>query len=170
MSQTLRLLCCAAAVICIGLSATVASAQSPVCEQSPIEDRWPEVMAPMLGQSPAWLVDGAATWVKDEPVKTLWVIRRRTGQVRITGHRTDGVAAAKFIREWGDPLSNELVIENPDVRRIIPYGLSPEVLRQYLPFGAYVVYDSPGCWEFDGVVGGQTSRIVKNVLPRHGAR
>jgi hypothetical protein len=65
------------------------------------------------------------------------------------------VAAAKFIREWGDLPSNELVIENLNVRRIIPYGLSPEVLRQYLFFGAYVVYDSPGCWEFDGVVGGQ---------------
>ena len=70
MSRTLRLLCCTAAEICIGLSASVATAQSPVCEQSPIEDRWPEVIGPMIGQSPAWLVDGVATWVKDEPVKT----------------------------------------------------------------------------------------------------
>jgi hypothetical protein len=169
MSRTLRLLCCTAAGICIGLSASVATAQSPVCEQSPIENRWPEVIAPMLGQSPAWLVDGAATWVKDDPVKTIWVILRRPGQVRITGHRTDGVAAAKFIREWGDPPSNELVIENPNVRRIIPHGASAEVLRQYLFFGSNVIYGSPGCWEFDVVVGDQTSRIVKNV-PLHGAR
>jgi len=98
----------------------------------------------MLGQSPAWLVGGAGTWVKDEPVKTLWVILRSAGQVRITGHRTDGLAAAKFIREWGDAPSNELVIENPNMRRIIPHGASPDVLRQYLFFGSNVIYDSPG--------------------------
>jgi len=169
MSQMHRLLCCTAAGICIGLSASVATAQSPVCEQSPTENRWPEVIAPMLGQSPAWLVGGAGTWVKDEPVKTVWVILRRAGQVRITGHRTDGLAAAKFIREWGDAPSNELVIENPNMRRIIPHGASPDVLRQYLFFGSNVIYDSPGCWEFDVVVGDQTSRIVKDV-PLHGAR
>jgi hypothetical protein len=102
-------------------------------------------------------------------VKTLWVVLRRPGEVRITGHRTDGVAAAKFIRERGDPPSNELVIENPNVPRIIPHGASPEMLRQYLFFGSNVIYDSPGCWEFDVVVGDQTLRIVKN-LPIHGAR
>ena len=169
MRWTRRLLRCTVVGSCIGIGASVASAQSAVCAQSPIEDRWPEVIGPMLGQSPAWLVDGGATWVKDEPVKTLWVIRRGPGQVRITGHRIDRSGVAKFIREWDDPPSNELLVEDPNVRRIIPHGASPEVLREYLFFGSNVVYDSPGCWEFDVVVGDQTSRIVKS-LPLYGAR
>ena len=165
MGRTSRLLCCLVVGSCVGLSAAGRTAQAPGCEQSPIVDRWPDVIAPMLGQSPAWLVDGRAMWAKDEPVKTLWIILRRPGQVRITGHRIDGPGVARFVRERGDPPSAELVVENPNIRRIIPHGASPEVLRQYLFLGSNVVYDSPGCWQFDVVVGDQMSRIIKRLPP-----
>src|SRR2546426_12844255 len=54
------------------VAATIVSTGGPFsCEPSPTQDLLPDVIAPMTGTSPAWLVDGHTMWPGAlEPVKT----------------------------------------------------------------------------------------------------
>jgi hypothetical protein len=137
------------------------------CQPTPPRDLLPEVVAPLVGSSPAWLVDGSAAWMSaTEPVKTLWVLRRSSEKVSISGHRLDGTGILK-LRRGDDPSSTTLVVADPARESVIPGGASPEIMREYAFVPSHVFYPSPGCWEFQVHQSGQDVRIVRELQPWH---
>src|SRR5438270_616880 len=119
-------------LLSLSLSVTEASAagQLTPCQQSPTQDLLPEVVAPMVGVRPVWLVDGSATWRSGEPVKTLWIFLRTSEEIRIEGRRLDGPGTLK-LRHGDDPPAESLLISNPHMFSVIPTGASPEIMRVY---------------------------------------
>jgi hypothetical protein len=145
-------------------SRTSAAVQPSPCQQSPTQDLLPEVVAPMTGARPVWLVDGSATWRSGEPVKTLWVLLRTSEAVRIRGRRLDGPGALT-LRRGDDPPADTLVIPNPARQSVIPGGAPPEIMRAYAFLPSHVFYPSPGCWEFTIRLGEEEVRIVRDLQP-----
>jgi hypothetical protein len=143
--------------------ASAARRLSP-CQQSPTQDLVPEVVGPMVGASPVWLVDASATWRSGVPVKTLWVLLRTSEEVRIRGRRLDGPGALTFGR--GDPPSADtLVIANPAKESAIPGGAPTSVMRDYAFLPSLVFYPSPGCWEFTVRIGEREAHVVRDLKP-----
>ncbi|PYR28096.1 MAG: hypothetical protein DMF98_03960 [Acidobacteria bacterium] len=128
-----------------------------------MEDLLPDVVAPLVGSSPAWLVDGSATWTSaTEPVKTLWVLQRSSEPVSISGHRLDAPGFLK-LRRGDDPPTTELVVANPARESAIPGGARPEIMRAYAFLPSHVFYPSPGCWEFRVHQGRYDVNIVREL-------
>ena len=150
-------------------ASVVALNQAVTCEQTPSQDLLPDVVGPLSGSSPAWLVSGneAQRWEGSTgPVKTLWVFARTARDVRVVGRRREGSGALFFQRDLSEPKGNTLVIPNPARMSVIPGGASPDVMRAYAFIPSYVFYPSPGCWEFLVRVGGDEVRIVREVKGR----
>lgn len=139
---------------------TSAAERPSACQQSPTQDLLPEVVAPMVGARPVWLVDGSATWRSGEPVKTLWVLLRTSEDVRIRGRRLDGPGALT-LRRGEDPPGDMLVFANPARQSVVPDGAPPEIMRDYVFLPSHVFYPSPGCWEFTVRIGEEEMRIVR---------
>jgi hypothetical protein len=138
---------------------------TPSCQPAPVQDLLPDVVAPLVGSSPAWLVDGPATWTSaTEPVKTLWMLQRSSEPVSISGHRLDAPGSLK-LRRGDDPPTTELVVANPAPESAIPGGARPEILRAYAFLPSHVFYPSPGCWEFRVHQGGYDVNIVRELKP-----
>ena len=132
------------------------------CEPSPTLDLLPNVVAPMTGASPAWMVDGSTTWQGEGvPTKTLWVLRRTSSVVRISGRRLDAPGSAKL--RYGSDASGMLVVANPSKDSVIPGGASPTVMHSYVFLPSHVMYPSPGCWEFLVQIAQETFRIVREI-------
>jgi hypothetical protein len=144
------------------VSLTFAGWRPSSCPQSPTQDALPEVVAPMVGARPVWLVDGSATWRSGEPVKTLWVLLRTSDDVRIDGHRLDAPGALT-LRRGDDPPADALVIANPARHSVIPGGAPPEIMRAYVFLPSHVFYPNPGCWEFTVRIGQKQWRIVRDL-------
>ena len=145
-------------------SRTSGAGRPSPCQQSPTQDLLPDVVAPMVGVRPGWLVDGSATWRSGEPVKTLWVLLRTSEAVRIGGRRLDGPGALT-LRRGDDPPADTLVIANPARQSVIPRGAPPEIMRAYVFLPSHVFYPSPGCWEFTVRIGEEEVRIVRDLQP-----
>ena len=141
--------------------ASVARRSNP-CQQSPTQDLLPEVVGPMVGARPAWLVDGSTTWRSSEPVKTLWVLLRTSEEVRIRGRRLDGPGALALLR-GDDPPADILLIANPARQSVIPGGAPAAIMRDFAFIPSYVFYPSPGCWEFTVRIGDREVRIVRDL-------
>jgi hypothetical protein len=134
-----------------------------VCESSPTQHLLPNVIAPMTGVSPVWLVDGSATWPGDlEPLKTVWVLRRTSDPVRISGHRMDAPGTAK-LRYGSDTPSDNFFVANPTNHSVMPGGAPPAVMRSFVFLTSHVFYPSPGCWLFTVHIGQQEFRIVREL-------
>jgi hypothetical protein len=149
------------------MSAPSAAMQANSCQASALQDLLPEVVAPMLGAPPAWLVDGSATWKSDEPVKTLWVLLRTSREVRVEGRRLDAPGVLT-LKRGEDPPAAVLVITNPARHSAIPGGAPPEIMRTYVFLPSTVFYPSPGCWEFTVRIGEEEVRIVRDLKPKAG--
>jgi len=135
------------------------------CEPSPTQDLLPDVVAPMTGTSPTWMVDGSATWSGErEPVKTLWVLRRTSDPVRISGRRLDALGSAK-LRRGSDAPSDLLFVANPSNESAIPGGAPAAVMRSYVFLPSHVFYPSPGCWQFSIRIAHEEFRIVRELKP-----
>jgi hypothetical protein len=133
------------------------------CDSSPTQDLLQDVIAPMTGASPVWLVDGSATWPGDlVPLKTVWVLRRTSDSVRISGRRVDAPGTAK-LRHGRDTPSDVLFVANPSNESVIPGGASPAVMRSFVFLSSHVFYPSPGCWLFTVHIGQQEYRIVREL-------
>ena len=147
-------------------SVTFAIQTQSACAESPTENLLPNVVGPMQGTRPAWMVNGSATWRGSEPIKTLWVLVRAAGDVRIDGHRLDGPGTVKF-SHVSDRQTDALVVTNPAEHPIIRRidGAPLEIMRSYVFLPSNVVYTSPGCWEFVVRLGQQESHIVRELKP-----
>jgi hypothetical protein len=140
-----------------------ADVQTSSCQTSPTQDLLPDVVGPMTGASPAWLVDGSAGWSRaDEPVKTLWVLLRTGQSVRIAGRRVDGPGQV-LLRRGDDMPAETLVVSNPIRETVIPGGVRPEVMQSYVFIPSHVFYPSPGCWEFTIRIGQDEARITREL-------
>ena len=146
-------------------STTSAARRLNPCQQSPTQDLLPEVVGPMIGARPVWLVDGSATWRSGEPVKTLWVLLRTSEEVRIAGRQLDGPGVLT-LRRGDDPPADMLIVANPARQSVIPGGAPPAIMRAYAFLPSHVFYSSPGCWEFTILVGQQEVRVVRDLKPR----
>lgn len=145
-------------------SPTFAGWRAGSCQQSPTQDLLPEVVGPMVGARPVWLVDGSATWKAGEPVKTLWVLLRTSQDVRIQGRRLDAPGALS-LRRGDDPPADVFVIPNPEKQSVIPTGAPATILQVYVFIPSHVFYPNPGCWEFTVRIGQEEFRIVRDLKP-----
>jgi hypothetical protein len=133
------------------------------CESSPTLELLPNIIAPMTGASPVWLVDGSAPWPGElEPLKTVWVLRRTTEPVRISGHRLDAPGTAQ-LRRGSDTPSDVFFVANPSNDSVKPGGAPPVVMRSFVFLSSHVFYPSPGCWLFTVHIGQQEFRIVREL-------
>jgi hypothetical protein len=136
------------------------------CEASPTRDLLPKVVAPMTGASPAWMVDGAAPFQGEGvPHKTLWVLRRTSRPVRISGRRLDAPGSAR-LRYGGSDSSDMMLVANPGKETVVPGGAAPTVMSEYVFLPSQVIYPSPGCWEFTVQVATEAFRIVREIKPQ----
>jgi hypothetical protein len=144
-------------------SLLIAALIAAACAVSPVEDPLPGIIGPITGQSPAWLVDGnGRRWTNaEERVKTLWVLSKRaSGPLHIEGRRLDGEGRARFQDGGVDGMPKDaLDIDNP-WGRAWPGNATPEVRRAYAFVPNYVLYPSPGCWQFTVRLGADETRIT----------
>jgi hypothetical protein len=147
------------------LPVLLAALLATTCAVSPREDPYPEIIGPITGQSPAWLIDGSAghAGIADERIKTLWVLAKRAaGDLRISGRRLDGDGSARFQDGGVDGTPGD-ALEIPDPewrRRAWPGNATAEVKAAYAFVPNYVIYPSRGCWAFDVAIGTELTRIV----------
>jgi hypothetical protein len=123
----------------------------------------PNVLGPMTGKSPAWIVDGnAGGWAgADAPVKTLWIFWRESAtSVRIRGHEVNGSGKLMFSRGMGQAISDELTFTDARKMSVIPGGATPEIMKSHVFMPSYVFYPTRGCWQFDIGIGGNDYHIV----------
>ena len=135
------------------------------CLESPREARLVAI-APMAGTRPVWMVDGAyGVWQgSDKPVKTAWVASRsHQGDLLVTGRRLDGTGRALFKKGVNSPIMEEFIIPNAHKGGISPGGASSEITQEYAFHPSYVIYPSPGCWEFVAHIGNDEVKIIINL-------
>jgi hypothetical protein len=90
------------------------------------------------------------------------VFARTSEDVRIEGRRLDAPGTLRFRRE-DDPPTDALVIANPAKQSVIPGGATVEIMRAYAFLPTYVIYPSPGCWEFTIHIDQKESRIIRHI-------
>jgi hypothetical protein len=172
MKRCLELSFCSllAALLGAPASRTIASGASNQsaalrsCLTTPPETVLPSnVLGPMTGKSPAWLVDGSAGgWGgADHPIKTLWVFSREsTTSVRIRGRQLDGSGRLTFSSGKDEAISDELTLIDPSRKSVIPGGATSEIMKSYAFVPSYVFYPTPGCWQFEIHIDGNDHHIV----------
>ena len=143
---------------------SIARNQTQTCADSAVENLLPDVVGPMMGASPFWLVDGGAKFRGEaHPVKTLWVLRRTSESIRITGRRLDAPGVIT-VRQGQEPPSEALEIRDPPRASVIPGRASADVMRDYVFLTSHVFYPSAGCWEFTLQAGASVAHIVRHVV------
>ena len=133
------------------------------CPVSPVEDPVPGIIGPITGQHPAWLIDGnGRRWSNaEERVKTLWVFSQKaSGPLHIVGRLLDGEGTARFQDGGADGTPKDALGIEDWRRRTWPSNATPEVRRDYAFVPNYVIYPSPGCWQFTVTIGAETMRIT----------
>jgi hypothetical protein len=137
-----------------------------VCPVSPIEDPYPGIIGPITGQHPAWLIDGSnRRWSNaEERTKTLWVFSQMaSGPLHIEGRRLDGDGTTRF-QDGGVAGMPKNALEIEDWRRRAwPGNATPDVRRDYAFVPNYVIYPSPGCWQFTVRIGADETQITIEV-------
>ena len=133
------------------------------CPVSPVEDPLPGIIGPITGQHPAWLVDGnGRRWSNaEERVKTLWVFSQKaSGPLHIAGRRLDGEGTARFQDGGVEGIPKDALDIDNWRRRAWPGNATAEVRRDYAFVPNYVIYPSPGCWQFTVRLGSEETRIT----------
>jgi hypothetical protein len=155
------------AIVLAPISASSSFAAQAGCQQSPVQELLPDVVGPMMGADPAWLVsDLPQRWAgADAPVKTLWVVRRTDQPLRITGQRVDGPGVARLRRGSAEP-ADALDVPNAAQHSVRPGGATRDLMSAYAFLSSHVFYPSPGCWRFEVRVGDQIAYIVREVTHR----
>jgi hypothetical protein len=145
------------------LSLLLTALLTAACPVSPVEDPAPGIIGPIIGQHPAWLIDGASgQWQSaNQVVKTLWVFSQRaSGPLHITGRRLDGEGVARFQDNGLDGTPKDALDIDEWRRRAWPGNATPEIRRDYAFVPNYVLYPSRGCWQFTVRIGADETRIT----------
>lgn len=135
------------------------------CPADSRQDLLPGVVAPMIGESPVWLVDGTyGRWLGPEGVKSIWVLRGTShGTLKVRGRRIDGTETVEFRAHLTDTPSKELVITEPAKQSMTPSGASATIMQNYLFVSSYIGFPIAGCWELTAEVGGARRQIILRV-------
>lgn len=133
------------------------------CNESPKHNLLSTIVGPMMGNTPAWMVDDGSGWSRG-PFKTLWVLVRNSYQVRISGHQLDGQGIAMLSRGDGSP-TDMLIVTDPTKESVTPGGASRDIMDAYVFLPSQVRYPNPGCWEFTIRTGEQVSHVVRLLKP-----
>ena len=130
------------------------------CPATPLEDRLPEVIAPMAGEEPIWFVGGSVPeWHGAVLEKSVWVVSREAvGDLSVSGRRLDGKGTLMF--KVDETPSATFDSSDLEERWVIPGGATPEIMERYAFVPMYLIYPSPGCWEITVEVGDEERRIV----------
>ena len=123
----------------------------------------PDIIAPMAGEEPIWLVDGSfGKWLGPETlVKSVWVLTRASGgDLLVRGRRLAGPGSVQFQDGVNGERSEQLVWSDLVRRSVTPGGATSETMSQYRFVPMYLVYPSPGCWEIEIRIGDEERRIV----------
>lgn len=130
------------------------------CPATPLEDRLPEVIAPMAGEEPIWLVTSFGKWFGPKVLaKSVWIVSRGAAEdLLVTGHRLDGPGTLLF--QLGATPSEKFELSDLEGLWVIPGGATLEIMGEYGFAPMYLIYPSPGCWQITVRLGGETRRIV----------
>ena len=133
------------------------------CAESPTVNLLPQLVGPMTGAAPSWMVDGGVRWQgPSHPVKSLWVLHRTSEVVRIAG-RLHGESAIASFRHGENQSPTTLFVIDPSRDSVIPGGATADALRQYVFLPSHVFYPSAGCWQFTIRVGSTESTVTRLV-------
>ena len=145
----------------LAVTLALSHGSTPDCVPTPLQDRLPKVIAPMMGDGPVRLVQGLnGHWI-GAPIKSVWVIDRKVaGDLIVIGHRVDGPERLQFQAEIHGPISEVLTKVKPLDQSMIPGGADVDVMRRYAFVSSYVIYPTPGCWALDVKLGSSRRQIV----------
>lgn len=131
------------------------------CVPTPLQDRLPNVIAPMVGDGPVWLVQGLNGQWMGAPIKSVWVIDRKAkGDLVVTGRRVDETGRLNFQAEMHGPISDVLTKIKPLEQSMTPGGAGPDIMERYAFVSSYVIYPTPGCWALDVRLGSSRQQII----------
>ena len=140
---------------------------------TPYQDLLPEVVAPLAGARPVWLVTGDRSgsdlpWVRpDCGMKILWVIARgASGDLIVRGRRLDGPGELTFGGDQPRRSSTLVITAAGSERGAIPADASSELQQQYAFWPSAVYYPSMGCWELTATIGDSEVRVVQHLTRR----
>lgn len=153
--------------------ALASPAAAATCDATPYQDVLPEVVAPLAGARPIWLVTGDSSgsdlpWVRPEcGMKTLWVVARDVvGDLIVHGRRLDGPGELTFSRDQSRRSPTLVVTSAASERGAIPANASSEIQRRYAFWPSAVYYPSMGCWELTATIGESEVRVVQHLTRR----
>lgn len=124
----------------------------PTCAVSPSSGMRPD-LGPTIGEAPVWMASVALPVVpwRNELIRTHWVVEAGTaGDLTVSGRRTDGDGTARFIRQGGEGISEQLRVAAAGAPRP---SRSPGDARPYVEYPVYMVLPGPGCWELTARIG-----------------
>lgn len=124
----------------------------PSCAVSPVT-RVRSDLVPAIGEAPIWMsspILPVLPW-RNDLIRTIWLVQTGApGDLIVSGQRLEGGEVARFIREGGEGISEELLLEAAGTPR--PGRRSDEV-RPYRQHTVYLVLSGPGCWELAARLG-----------------
>jgi len=131
--------------------------QLPSCAVTASVRLLPEYVADAAGSDPAWVVPGGV--VDRRGMKTLWIFKTRKA-VRVVGREITSGAAVRFQRGHGNPITDEMSVENTRADSVVPSGAPRALLDTYAFIMSSVHYPDPGCYRFDIDIAGATHHIT----------
>ncbi|MEM9405412.1 MAG: hypothetical protein AAGA81_05200, partial [Acidobacteriota bacterium] len=90
------------------------------CRTSALVDRMPNVVPPMAGKEPIWLLGAAQnSWSEDQAIDAAFVLsRRQDGDLTVIGRRRKSPSELSFVGE--DGVSNVLQVVEPHRSSLTP--------------------------------------------------
>jgi hypothetical protein len=86
--------------------------------------------------------------------------QQASGPLHIEGRRLDGGGTARFQDGGVEGIPKDALDIEEWRRGAWPGNATPDVRRDYAFVPNYVIYPSPGCWQFTVRLGAQESRIT----------
>jgi hypothetical protein len=88
---------------------------------------------------------------RNEFIRTIWLVQTGVdGDLVVSGRRLGADGAARFIRQGGEGVSDQLRIASAGTPRA---GRTPGDVRPYGEHAVFLVLPSPGCWELTARIG-----------------
>jgi hypothetical protein len=88
---------------------------------------------------------------RNEFIRTIWLVQGGVeGDLAISGRRLDGDGAARFIRQGGEGISDQLRIASAGAPRA---GRPGDEDHPFAEHAVFLVLPGPGCWELAARLG-----------------
>jgi hypothetical protein len=88
---------------------------------------------------------------RNEFIRTIWLVQGGVeGDLVVSGRRLDADGIARFIRQGGEGVNEELRVGSAGSPRV---GRTPDETRPYGEHAVFLVLPGPGCWELTARIG-----------------